>query len=136
MYKRQILLLFKKQYDSKEIYYVPEYTKRPGDAFKFCQHLSLIHILYLIAAKPFNSVTVPSSFGRLMLSNEIGRYAMATESKSAIASKIRVRRDFKIRFKMCIRDSFKTYCFRWPRRWRLVFSFYDLSGGSSSRNLN
>ena len=31
---------------------------------------------------------------------------------------------------------FKTYCFRWPRRWRLVFSFYDLSGGSSSRNLN
>ena len=33
-----ILLLFKKQYDSKEIYYVPEYSKRPGDAFKFCQH--------------------------------------------------------------------------------------------------
>ena len=54
--------------------------------------------LYLIAAKPFNSVTVPSSFGRLIPSNEIGRYAMATESKRAIASKIRVRRDFKIRF--------------------------------------
>ena len=30
----------------------------------------------------------------------------------------------------------KTYCFRWPRWWRLVFGFYGLSGGSSSRNLN
>ena len=60
--------------------------------------------LYLIAAKPSNSVTVPSSFGRLIPSNEIGRCAMATESKSAIASKIRVRRDFKIRFSSSLKS--------------------------------
>ena len=54
--------------------------------------------------KPSNSVTVPSSFGRLIPSNEIGRYAMATESKSAIASKIRVRRDFKIRFSSSLKS--------------------------------